>query len=484
MTRAVWVVVALAAVLLVGGHAYAGGSLSAGPVEVVVLDRLASCDAPIAGFCLVEANVSSAQPGDWTANAHQRVDYVGIAVDGSAADAPAQSATVDLGNLQADHPIFTLFTAAWNAADDSVPLPEGYGLVSTRDNITLWYVGPSVHDLSHPIAPRAWTWEHSDWLLGYDHAGPFFKQGSGDTDYELAGLAEACALGALPECASTMLMALQLVAEATPNVRYGFEVHDVEVASDPDSLDRPTGPEREPAPLARAQAAPPAPPAWTNRGPAPVRDEAGPAPGVAVPGSSSSADPLVAPPATPPLRLSTSSGSAPSSPLLAAAATALASAIVLLAAVLYTRLTRATVVDQDARRDILRIITERPGIRLVDLVATVGMGRTAVGYHVRVLARAGLVDVVARGTRKCLVPKGAPSGGVVLTGLKLDGHPARSRLLGAVRAAPDGLPRRDAHALLADVPLRTRNHTIRLLVRHGLLREERGLDGEARLLAA
>ena len=74
--------------------------------------------------------------------------------------------------------------------------------------------------------------------------------------------------------------------------------------------------------------------------------------------------------------------------------------------------------------------------------------------------------------------------GAPLTGLKVRGHPTRTRLLDAARQSPDGIPRREAHALLKDVPLRTRNYTIRLLLREGLLRETAGPNDEPRLLCA
>lgn len=481
MRPASCLVLALLALASSVGPAAAGGSLETPVAVLVVEDGFDACAAPVAGFCAFDADASG-DPGDWSVDAYQQVAYVGVAANGSLVGLDDRSLVVHGDELYVEHPAFRVATWAWESVRDDVPLPEGYDVRSTRDNVTVEYVGPSTKDPFHPMAPRAWSYEHgNEQGVGYDRAGPFLQPTGTDTDHDVDGIRASCAVVPVEPCASGTQAVVDAATQATPDVRFGFEFYDVEVASDPSELggDAPHG-NAGGRPNARASAASPLAPGR--------RDAPAPHPAPADDGSS-------APPARPalpasavrsgptagPASVQAAGGRVAVSPFLAAAA--VVGAVLLLAAGLYTRLSRGAVPRQEARQAILRAVEARPGIRLADLVNDVGMGRTAVAYHVGVLERAGLLDVVARGNRKCIALKGVLAEAPV-TGLKLRGHVVRTLLLDAVRRAPEGLARRDAHVLLADVPRRTRNHTIRILTRDGILCEAPGADGEPRLFAA
>lgn len=475
------VALVLVALAHAAGVAAAGGSLETPAAAVVVEDGFADCAAPLAGFCFADADASGA-PGAWNVDAYQRITYVGVAVNGSLAGVEDRGAFVEGRELYVEHPVFPTATWAWDGVRDDVPLPEGFDVRSTREGVTVDYVGPSAKDLGNPVAPRSWSYEHGDDEgLGYDRAGPFLQPYGEDSDQSLRDLPYACLVLAVDACPGATRTVGTHAMEAAPNVRFGFEFYDVEVASDPDDLGRdgPRPNETRLPPHAR-------PPGEAlslpeRRGqpvavPGPADPGAQPAPAR---GRGDAAGARADPPA-PPGGATVADGRSVAAPLLAAAAVVVG-AFLFLAFALYTRLARNALHRQETRQAILRTVEARPGIRLVDLVEEVGRSRSAVSYHVRVMERAGLLDVVERGARKCVAPKGMGSA-VAATGVRVRGHPARSLLVDAVRAAPGGLSREDAHRILADVPRRTRNHTIRVLVRAGILREAAGPDGASRLV--
>src|SRR5438128_2262904 len=59
--------------------------------------------------------------------------------------------------------------------------------------------------------------------------------------------------------------------------------------------------------------------------------------------------------------------------------------------VLYARLDAPQVLEHDLRRAILRSVRERPGQRLASLAREMGVDPKTLSYHVRRLARAGLM---------------------------------------------------------------------------------------------
>lgn len=101
---------------------------------------------------------------------------------------------------------------------------------------------------------------------------------------------------------------------------------------------------------------------------------------------------------------------------------------------LYTRLARTELLDHEVRDRIYAAVRDRPGVTLAELAALGGVGRTAASYHLRVLAREGMVASRRDGRVRRFHANGtALDSPARLAAL---GHPSGQALAAAVRAEP------------------------------------------------
>lgn len=176
-----------------------------------------------------------------------------------------------------------------------------------------------------------------------------------------------------------------------------------------------------------------------------------------------------------PLRTQVGPGEPPraGSPTSLLAASTLALALLLLA--LYSRiLRRADALASPQRAGIVRILHECGPTHVRELAVKLGVHRTTILHHALVLGRLKEVVIVRDGKRPLLAlpahdPKALPPP---------EPRGAHKLVLEALRGAGGAMRRKDLHARLAMVPLRTRNHAIHHV--RGERGDKRGRDALVR----
>lgn len=451
------------------------GLFADGPVDVLVLDDREGCESPVADACFV-AIAADGAPGEAEVDAYQRVYYVGAYGEDAVPLLPDESVSFRGSEVWVRQPALRLATESYNgAAPDLSASPVAPDLTSQHAAVR---VGEKLY---------GGEYVDGDGGVGYERAGPFHRPTGTDTDYSLTGFDEvACGVAAAePTCAPTQTYGAAY-RSATPNVKWGLEVYDMEVATrDPQLRDLHRVQHGAVSlVLHRAGAVPLAPPASTrDRAAAP--EDAGPA-----------ATPAVAPvvpqrdaaTGAPPLTVSATTTAPPQddAPLLAARVAAVAlGALVLAGAALYSRFqTRQSLLESSARERVLAIVDARPGVCLSEVADEMGVTRNAVAHHVRMLHRARLVEVVEDDGRRRLYKPGTSVQPDLRVPAAVADHPVRGRIVALLGAAPAGVTRRDIHASLADVPERTRNHAVRRLALRGIVEVVKDAAGEERIRLA
>lgn len=469
----------LAAAALVGllmgcVTASAGGSLDAGPVQVVVQDaRGASCDEPIAGWCLANATLSDDPRGDYV-DASQHVSYVGVGTDwgllppGPRSALPDESVAARGEDGHVPNPVVPLVAENWAQSPLGPGLPGIFMMFISPDNVTFQY---NVVDGSSPDHPVKWNtfevdWAHDGYGVSYDQVGPVGAPWDGDTDGDLHAAARANCIGPrdTDECRASTNSTTDQVTQSTPDADLGFEFHSVQVTTNASRLES----------LAASIPGAYAPVRYDpyQATPAPSRLETDPGvsglPQVA-PRAAPSA-PATAPRASPdaPLHLSAGETSLVAQhPSAAALVTVFAAAAFAVAAsALYSRFqTRQDALVSETRRRILEEVAARPGVSPAEIGHRVGLTRNAILHHVRVLERMRLV-AIERVEGKVLLH---------LSGQRLDARDAlaqrtkaRGLLLDALRAAPEGLTSAELAKAFPHVPRRTLDHSLTRLAEDGL----------------
>ena len=137
----------------------------------------------------------------------------------------------------------------------------------------------------------------------------------------------------------------------------------------------------------------------------------------------------------------------------------------LLAAVLYTRISPETVLQQKVRLLVYEYVSEHRGASFSQVRDAVGLRNGAAAYHLGVLERQGLILSVHQGRRRLFTAVGVPSirGGVLVSELQ------RS-IVEAVRSNP-GIGVREISRSVGKVPSSV-SYNVRALSRRGLLRTE------------
>lgn len=466
----------LVMVLTIPALVSAGTNQDLGVVVVTAENGFGNgCSHRLASTCAF--NVTGDSPQNLTIDTYQRVHYVGIATNGTHVEEatglvwplPDTSIGVSGSDIFIRHFLFQNASEAANGVRPPSPAGEYYYWRWTSDNITLHYYGPSAKERSAAPENRTWALAHEEGGLGYDQQGPHNAPGGSSTDRYLAPASIWCR--GLPEegaCRRKVEDLVETQRNLTPNLVFGVEFYDAEVATDPRFLDGSGEAERRSLPSEGwTRAAPPLAVPMPRQNPiATIAQPLGrpthpmPTPGPSFPQDHSTLANGVYFPLPPP----------PVSPLVPLAAAATAVALVALAAALYSRFRSrdALLASSEPRRRIVEAVRAQPGVTVGELVRVVGITRTAVLYHLRMLEQARLVEMRSEGGRCFVFPPAAlPRGGVPV---HLARHPVLGRLV-AELAALEGavLARRELHARMGEVPQRTRNHLLRTLVEHGVL---------------
>src|SRR5581483_1043802 len=103
---------------------------------------------------------------------------------------------------------------------------------------------------------------------------------------------------------------------------------------------------------------------------------------------------------------------------------------------LYTRVTRARVLENDSRRALFALIRERPGLHVSELARATGIGRVVLQHHLRMLEAHGLVVPRTRGRLVAYFSPGGVPGEQELAAKVALKDPTRRRVLDATASSP------------------------------------------------
>lgn len=405
-------------VVLGSGLAVAGGEVHAGLLHAKVSDGFGSddciplVDTQIASICVFRISQGDpAQPGSWEVYAHENLRYVGVAYDASVLPRsgffpllPSDEFRVSFAALRFGNPVFdSLVGDPSEGVRVSGADPFYAGVNET--GVFLNYFGPTTRDLYAMPSEHHWTmnWsdgdESDDQGVTWNNVAPITHVGDEtdeqSTDTLLTGVPLILLERAAPneEAYATGEDLLQVRERVTPNVIYGLGFDEVHLTDDPAEL----GTQRNisgsaSGPIGGTVAT--APPQSLSE----IREPRDPIPisalGVPLPDVGSGPLAATEPTAQPPTgRVPEGAGSlAPNfrshRVVLGAAAGALALWAII---ALYRRIRNEDAVIAETRASILATVRNSPGIRLSNLAQVVGLDRTTVAYHVRVLEAARLI---------------------------------------------------------------------------------------------
>lgn len=140
---------------------------------------------------------------------------------------------------------------------------------------------------------------------------------------------------------------------------------------------------------------------------------------------------------------------------------------------LYTRLTRAGVLQSPLRRALLRLIEDRPGSHVSELSSLLGVGRVALRHHLRMLEAHRLAVARVEGRVLAWFAHGeAPDGAAVAAQVALK-DPTRRRVLAAAGRRPEGATQGDIVGETA-LPQRLVSYHLARLEAVGLVRGDGG----------
>lgn len=488
---------ALLLLLLGAPLAAAGIDVAIGPARIEVVDDRAD-ECFVRKVCPVDV---TGAPGKTTVDTEQRIEHATVTTDFGELRAaaggfwllPDQSVAIEREDLYVDRPrqspyvVFNLLplgpqNPVWfegrqtsfsmyckehglPASRKCVDEEEGYRLAvldTGKDNDTTGAGGNEWRFYFYDIYPIP----SSDYYGWYTH-----KEAR---NYGCQGASF---------CHDTLNVSSAAYNATAPDVQTGFRMKHAQLATDPSLLiDLDALPLRasSAAPVRQGQAtAPPstvalerAPPTLSDDAPEGAPEPASPAPAP----QARSADLVVS-------RSSSLDVVEPAAPRWAyvVAGTAAGLLLLALAVALYSRFNnREDALRNATRGRILAIVRSEPGLILSEVAARIGLTRNGVAHHAQVLAGMGLVRLERRESRVHLFPGEPPSPEWERATL--------ARLLGddpvlsLLRHEP-GLTRREIHARLAHIPLRTRNHRLRRLSELGAI-AKREADGEARYFPA
>ncbi|MFA5862921.1 MAG: helix-turn-helix domain-containing protein [Candidatus Thermoplasmatota archaeon] len=468
--------------MAVSSSTLASADLDLGPIVLEVVDAHGyDCVTGVFRVCVV-SYTDGASPADSTLDTYERLDYIGVGTHPTWTPLlPDESLRIHGRDLYLDDPLLPWLTANSGALPPAPIVADLVGVRMSESNTSVYFPEP---DPDNPGAVRETQRSgvySSDQGISYDRIGPVNAPGGNDSDNYTSQTAGAPCRFQAAAC-SPASMITETFNATTPNVRVGVEFQDAQAATnasrlhpDEDSTPSPPPVATQSQPLGRAPAEFHAPTGIHLAVEPPIAQE-NVAPGVPLqrthgvseggqPPARAPVDPL--PPPNPP-RL----------PLAATIVIAAAAAITFaFAATLYTRFsTRAQVLDSAARCALLEHLSLHHSLSVMEVSSQLGVTRNAAMHHIRLLEKAGLVRLVRLRRRVMVHPLSEESALQAMTLRARYPLPAR---LGRAVEEHGSLSRSRLHDLMPEVPVRTRNHTIRLAIELGFIAQARRATGVA-----
>lgn len=463
------------AFLIITPIAAASGVLEAGPVVVMIVNgHETDCVEDLTGLCIAAMRGSDA--GETEADANQRVRFVGVAANRTFVNELVGHALLPDGSMmltpseyEVEHPVFRILIDVVGVKRGFGPA-DGLAVLFTDDGFGFEYFGPGLN----PVNTTSGT--HGAWmiygkegaeegLIERDRVRPQQDFNSTSVDERLDDIptTRACQEDLLG-CEGTLAVPVESAKAATPNVIIGAAFVQALVTTDPENF--PTGdgvgPRETPSvPLGgRSALGPPTP---LPRSPTPTPSlEPNPPGGPARPKADPWREPI-----RPDGQLSTALRATtppPTGPALdGALAVTVAFVVAVLLAVLYSRvLGREDALVTRRRHSILNALEAGP-MTLSDLTRSLGVDRTTVAYHARMLQKASKLVVTRLGRRVVLSLPGVEEPQRAVT------PHAREVIFQLITTNGGILARSKLHELTAEIPLRTRNRVLKELSNNGLI---------------
>lgn len=427
------------------------------------------CLDTLTGLCLAGGHVG--QPHESRVDAYQRIDRAIITLDTSSLEAepsflllPDGGLAVNASAILIPHDGFRIvdqnLADRWRAPE---PFHDRIGYRFDEEGLFVdWWLPDLPGETLLDGQNRATRRFGDDEWLAYDQVGPVNRVGGIDTETYLSSESRmACRLLTSARCPSEVAALIVAVESAVPSVRVGAELYDAGLG-DPTPAAPSIGARGHAAVIGDRML-----PALLS-GPIPLTPPAGVGfsvgqPGLRVSASLADADRSSGRALIPPLPAQgPPEAREPIAPMLLAAA---AFVLALALATLYSRMRREQILGSPARQRILRVIDASGPLRLAQLAASTGLDRTTIGYHVKLMQRAAIVEVVRREKVTYV--------GLAERAFTIPVATARSgrEVLEAVRDRPEGIERSALHVVLDGMPPRTRNHWIGRLLASGAIVE-------------
>lgn len=460
----------VASLVTVAGPAL--GSPPSVPAEFHVEDGpRGDCVDPVGMEAFCPARVNGSEDGLSEIDLTHRINVISAATNFTKIESllgvdllPDGSFKLDLSKIKFKHGVFRMLAREVGTVEAPGPLHDFSFYVHDRA-IGITFLGPPPKEPGEPIRKLDFHVNYSG-AVEYDQIGPVNFLAYGDTDPNIQGtLRFGCHYTTETGCREPSVVADEL-DERTPNVKFGLEVNRTDLATDPSLLANDTA------------AAVPPDGSWSALRRSPALDTQEP------PEETPDLRPLPRAPPQPPRESREPSRGAPSNPapLPVAPATvrlqppptglppvaALTTAFVLaiLAAALYSRIhSREDALRSQRRERILVLLRERGPMRLHALARELGLDRTTVLHHARLLSRMGHVSLIREGRSTFIALPGQP----LPDAAKIGGNRASEAILDLLAKSGGMLTRDAVHQRLAEFPERSRNHALRRLLSTGLI---------------
>lgn len=472
----------LVATLLVLPAASASGRLGS-PVAVVEVENGhdSACIENVSGLC--PASADTHELGNAEIDGNQELRSIHVAANRSVVDStPAQwlvpdgSITIRREMLELPNPLMPALSQ--HVGRVRLPAPfETYVLYFNETEHGVEYVGPSATPLNltptqhhHPYAYS------SDGGVEYDTIGPSRDYGEASTDQVLPFLSAACSALEATACTRAVNAADSRARAATPNITVGLEFHEIAAATNESAFSFDEALERsssDQSPLSRRSVAdvprlsrPPPAGAEVRLG----AGHSGP-PGQAEPRPSVEDRPIFTR-ATRTAIFEPPSIADHTKALAVAASFALALAL----AALFSRFHGKEALEHAKRKRILELLDARGPMSFPEVGRALGVDRTTVDYHVRLLIKTGFVKTT-RGGRVVYVHR---PGQEIDPSLRRSDADASDALLGILRGSGGRMPRGELHHAAGAYSQRARNGALQRLIERGVV--ERAFEGNVEIV--
>lgn len=456
-----WILAAVAVATWIA-PAEATGALEVGYAAVEIDNGRPSCSVEVP-FCVVDANFEESV-GDWRVNASQEIRLIRLRVlpRGDVIPLlPDEGIAIRGSDIYVQNPVFALLTEGPAGAG---PLPhEGspYRTEFTQENITIHFFGASTREPGAPPREHSQTYSYGDNYVQYSQIGPAHEPGGADSDRLTIDIVTMpCFREYVAGCSSVVHPVVNTTFLFTPNVTYGAKFGAVEVAQREHSAPLESGLRRELLNTMNRYKHEPAPPRLPLDAAKPFTlDSAEQGGGSAEPERREAAEGADSSTLTSSIQISTPRNG---SRIVILAATASALLLAAVAVFLYTRLSnRDELLISNRRRLIIEVVRGSPGISPAEIARVLNLNRSVVDHHLVMLTRANVLRMAKVSNRVHItLPAPLPVGGVAALGVD-----TRSKIYRMLLDQPQGLSRADIHAMLPDVPRRTRNYAILTLLK-------------------